>query len=35
MAGCPPGETIAQASPSGDNDADNSEGGADDHDGCL
>lgn len=33
--GCPPGETIAQASPSGDNDADNSAGGADDHDGCL
>lgn len=33
--GCPKGETIAQVSPIGDNDADNSPGGTDDHDGCL
>jgi uncharacterized cupredoxin-like copper-binding protein len=33
--GCPKGETIAQVSPIGDNDADNSPGGSDDHDGCL
>jgi uncharacterized cupredoxin-like copper-binding protein len=33
--GCPKGETIAEVSPIGDNDADNSPGGADDHDGCL
>lgn len=33
--GCPNGETIFQASPSGDNDADNTPGGPDDHDGCL
>ena len=32
---CPNGQTIAQASPIGDNDADNSPGGPDDKDGCL
>jgi uncharacterized cupredoxin-like copper-binding protein len=32
---CPNGQTIAQASPIGDNDADNSAGGPDDADGCL
>jgi uncharacterized cupredoxin-like copper-binding protein len=32
---CPNGETIAQVSPIGDNDPDNSPGGPDDKDGCL
>jgi plastocyanin len=32
---CPNGQTIAQASPIGDNDADNTPGGPDDADGCL
>jgi uncharacterized cupredoxin-like copper-binding protein len=32
---CPNGQTIAQASPIGDNDADNTPGGPDDSDGCL
>lgn len=32
---CPNGQTVAQASPIGDNDADNSPGGPDDQDGCL
>ncbi len=32
---CPNGQTIAAASPIGDNDADNSPGGPDDKDGCL
>jgi plastocyanin len=32
---CPNGESIAQASPIGDNDADNTPGGPDDADGCL
>jgi uncharacterized cupredoxin-like copper-binding protein len=32
---CPNGQSIWVASPSGDNDADNSAGGSDDSDGCL